>query len=86
MRSIREVWAGGGTPRRDPNGTHKKYGAAEHEKSKPRLHAKWKDSWEYEVPGLGNNFRILVNPYGDIGWTNSHYSDILETGLKVGKK
>ncbi|MEU4597541.1 Hint domain-containing protein [Nocardia sp. NPDC023988] len=38
---------------------------------------KWADSSIYEVPGLGNQFRLLRNAYGDVGWTDNHYGRII---------
>ncbi|GAA4495101.1 hypothetical protein GCM10023191_035310 [Actinoallomurus oryzae] len=38
----------------------------------PSIARKWGGAAIYDIPGGGNNYRVLINKYGDIGWINEH--------------
>jgi RHS repeat-associated protein len=58
------------TPRLNPDGTLDIFQARSG--TPPSIARKWGGSQIYDVPGGGNDYRILVNQYGDIGWVSGH--------------
>ncbi len=80
--AVRNVVAGTGQKRMRPDGSQQEVYRADEKTGKVRT--KWRCSFEFEVPGTaGNDFRLLVNRWGDVGWTNKHYGNIQPTGIKV---
>ncbi|MFC9963182.1 hypothetical protein ACFVH4_02930 [Nocardia ignorata] len=37
----------------------------------------WENSTIHEVPGMATTYRLLRNPDGDIGWTDTHNGRIM---------
>ncbi|KAB8164687.1 hypothetical protein FH609_018495 [Streptomyces sp. 3MP-14] len=71
-----EIRAGRGTPRLDNNGVQKIW-SGNRSNVPPAVGRRWGGSTEWEVPGAPNNqWRILQNPRGELGYTTDHYRSI----------
>ncbi|MEU7160418.1 ALF repeat-containing protein [Streptomyces chrestomyceticus] len=72
--NVKKVMNGERSQRRNPDGTPDFYEGRTSgpNKTPPSVLRKWKDAKIYDMGDGENNYRILVNNYGDIGWISEH--------------